>query len=256
MPSDVGDAFARVDSAATEVSISRVSSHRRLFKRSQTRSHGLELYLGHNEISQLPPQLFTLHQLVVLSLDNNEIVSLPGAIGQLKALKLLNVARNKLTTLPVELDQLRLEQLLVVPNNSFLKPDAPLARLETLEHPSLVELALRVLMAPGFQRLRAELISDFGEELIPPHVMELLEPSDANACAQFNVCAAHGQCFVRPGHTRVEFRTELAGVRLTEPVPVLLRGCAPGCLDAPAARTTDAADEADDFMEGLGERVL
>ncbi|KZV91987.1 hypothetical protein EXIGLDRAFT_836747, partial [Exidia glandulosa HHB12029] len=258
--------FSRVDSAATEVPISRVSSQRRLFQRTVTRSSGLSLYLGHNEISVLPLELFTLHQLVVLSLDGNQLRQLPGAISQLKALKELNVARNLLRTLPAELDQLKLDRLLVIPNSRFLKRTSTSDQLETIEQPSLFELALRVFCAPGRDALRTELHAEYQRTYgvpLPPPIQPFLEPTvtDAANCARFNVCAAHGQCFVRPGHTRVEFRNILAGVRLTEPVPVLLRGCVPGCLDVSAAPAGLAIgeeddDDDDDFMEGLGERVL
>ncbi|KAL8790220.1 MAG: hypothetical protein Q9213_000751 [Squamulea squamosa] len=66
----------------------------------------LQLYLANNSLSQLPGQLFKLHDLTVLSLRHNNLEEIPSAIGNLVNLRELNVSYNKLRWLPYEIHQL------------------------------------------------------------------------------------------------------------------------------------------------------
>lgn len=63
----------------------------------------LQLYLSGNKLSSLPPQLFRMNNLSVLSLRNNAFSELPPAISKLDQLQELNVAGNQLQWLPWEL---------------------------------------------------------------------------------------------------------------------------------------------------------
>ncbi|KAF2157105.1 hypothetical protein K461DRAFT_264049 [Myriangium duriaei CBS 260.36] len=63
----------------------------------------LQLYLYKNELEDLPPALWDLENITVLSLRNNLLKELPEAIARLKKLKELNVAGNEIRWLPWEL---------------------------------------------------------------------------------------------------------------------------------------------------------
>ncbi|KIO10099.1 hypothetical protein M404DRAFT_996066 [Pisolithus tinctorius Marx 270] len=87
--------------------------------------HLLQLYLSGNKISYLPPQLFTLQYLSVLSLRGNRLTYLPGEICRLKNLKELNISLNRLTYLPWEIRDMKLDKLLVYPNPFLPEPSSP-----------------------------------------------------------------------------------------------------------------------------------
>ncbi|KAI9857680.1 MAG: hypothetical protein M1813_008100 [Trichoglossum hirsutum] len=87
----------------------------------------LHLYLSHNSLRSLPPTLFNLTTLTVLSLRNNKLTSLPDTIGHLRNLVELNVAGNRLRWLPWGVVRLltgegNLDVLSVWPN-PFLEPE-------------------------------------------------------------------------------------------------------------------------------------
>ncbi|EJD43715.1 hypothetical protein AURDEDRAFT_185314 [Auricularia subglabra TFB-10046 SS5] len=254
--------FSRVDSAATvTLPFGRVSSQPRVFSRTTTQAHtgALTIRLAHNHIQSLPPEFFKLRQLVVLSLDSNGMEVLPAAIGQLSSLRELNIARNLFTTLPAELDHLQLTNFTLFPNNRLLKQLPPVMR----EWPTLKELCLRMLRGAGSEDWDQEPVDAHGMPLAP-HLAQYLRPTDATKCAKLNACAAHGNSFIVPGHTRVEFRSTLAGQSLSERVPVLFRGCVPGCLDEAMLQVDFSStpapmalnDQDDEFMEGFGEPVI
>ncbi|CAK4012391.1 leucine rich repeat domain [Lecanosticta acicola] len=63
----------------------------------------IKLFLARNRISSLPPELFRLENITVLSLRNNELTELPPSIGRLRRLQELNIAGNNIALLPWEL---------------------------------------------------------------------------------------------------------------------------------------------------------
>ncbi len=63
----------------------------------------LQLFLSGNALDHLPPELFSLTAITVLSLRNNRLVRMPSAIGQLSNLKELNIAQNGIKWLPWEM---------------------------------------------------------------------------------------------------------------------------------------------------------
>lgn len=63
----------------------------------------IQLFLSRNRLSVLPPELFRLTNITVLSLRNNDLAHLPSAIGRLTKLTELNIAGNGLRHLPWEL---------------------------------------------------------------------------------------------------------------------------------------------------------
>jgi Leucine-rich repeat (LRR) protein len=93
---------------------------------SETLFHSLkptpQLYLSNNLLSTLPPSIWALENLTVLSLRNNNIAQLPPSISRLTNLVELNIANNHLRWLPWELLNL-------------IRPDKPLIRLHALPNP-------------------------------------------------------------------------------------------------------------------------
>ncbi|KAL5513082.1 hypothetical protein ACEPAH_3480 [Sanghuangporus vaninii] len=122
------------------------------------REDEIHLFLGRNNITSLPNELFNLDALVVLSLRANGLTELPPLICQLRNLRELNVANNKLRYLPSEILSLNLRSLAVDPNpfeeNPFVKSEpsrerwfGPIERKHTVV--PLIEFALRALLAPS-----------------------------------------------------------------------------------------------------------
>ncbi|KAG6331506.1 hypothetical protein ID866_7586 [Astraeus odoratus] len=107
------------------------SSKTRLFERTQSivdsgkERHVLQLYLSGNSIRSLPPQLFTLQNLSVLSLRGNQLTYLPGDICRLKNLRELNISLNRLTFLPWEIRDMKLSKLQLYPNPYLPEPSQP-----------------------------------------------------------------------------------------------------------------------------------
>lgn len=90
----------------------------------------LRLYLGNNSFTQLPPVVFQLDNLKVLSIRQNQLSTIPGAIRNLQKLGELNVSANKLQYLPYEIIEMyngRNLKLLLDPN-----PWIPIPRMEDL----------------------------------------------------------------------------------------------------------------------------
>jgi hypothetical protein len=89
--------------------------------------HGLEvprieLYATHNNLRILPPCLFNVEQLVVLSLRVNKLKKIPGIIWKLKNLMDLSVASNEIRVLPYQTLKLsRLVNLLIRPNPGLIE---------------------------------------------------------------------------------------------------------------------------------------
>lgn len=82
------------------------------------------LHLASNRIATLPPRLFEVSNMTVLSLRNNHLTEVPPAIRRMTRLRELHLAGNQLSWLPVEiLDLKALEILSVFPNPLEPLPD-------------------------------------------------------------------------------------------------------------------------------------
>lgn len=175
----------------------------------------LNLYLSQNRLSagSLPPALFSLDNLTVLTLRGNRLAELPPGIGRLHALVELNVASNGLEWLPAELGNLPRLRVLALHPNHFIAPPAepttssislsPLSANTTpvrprlvspvqihFTVPSLVELCTRVLLAhdpdyptnpvrnialePSLRNLPRHLLAPFAEAI--PSAFTLATP--------------------------------------------------------------------------------
>ncbi|OJA13541.1 hypothetical protein AZE42_07329 [Rhizopogon vesiculosus] len=84
--------------------------------------HMLQLYLFGNSISFLPPELFTLRNLTVLSLRGNLLTYIPPEICRLINLKELNISQNRLSYLPSEMRDMTLSVLMLYPNPFLQEP--------------------------------------------------------------------------------------------------------------------------------------
>ncbi|OSD00130.1 hypothetical protein PYCCODRAFT_1479403 [Trametes coccinea BRFM310] len=137
----------------------------------QLRRREIQMYLANNHISRLPPELFRVSSLTVLSLRSNGLTSVPPQIAQLASLQELNVSQNKLRWLPFEMLNMRLTKL-VVAGNPWIPPPVPQTDItpapdvrqgsqsdtrsrrpvsQIVVHfttPPLTELCFRVLLAP------------------------------------------------------------------------------------------------------------
>ena len=77
----------------------------------------LNLYLNHNSLSSIPPEIAKLRHLELLDLSGNNLVSVPPELGMLTSLKELYLFDNHLTTLPSELGTLHQLQTLGIEGN-------------------------------------------------------------------------------------------------------------------------------------------
>ncbi|TFY81090.1 hypothetical protein EWM64_g2928 [Hericium alpestre] len=77
----------------------------------------INLYLNHNALTTIPPEISKLRHLELLDLSGNSLVTLPPEIGMLTQLKELYLFDNHLSTLPSELGTLHQLQTLGVEGN-------------------------------------------------------------------------------------------------------------------------------------------
>ncbi|KAG2048476.1 hypothetical protein BDR06DRAFT_942867 [Suillus hirtellus] len=99
--------------------------------------HMLQLYLFGNSIRDLPPELFKLENLTVLSLRGNQLTYIPPEICRLINLKELNISQNRLSYIPSEMRDMKLLKLQLNPNpflaelasRDILSQRRPMARI-------------------------------------------------------------------------------------------------------------------------------
>ncbi|KAG1864878.1 hypothetical protein F4604DRAFT_1683291 [Suillus subluteus] len=84
--------------------------------------HMLQLYLFGNSIHDLPPELFKLENLTVLSLRGNQLTYIPPEICRLINLRELNISLNRLSYIPSEMRDMKLLKLQLNPNPFLAEP--------------------------------------------------------------------------------------------------------------------------------------
>lgn len=75
------------------------------------------LYLNHNALTTIPPEISKLRHLELLDLSGNNLVNIPSELGMLTSLKELYLFDNHLTNLPPELGTLHQLQTLGIEGN-------------------------------------------------------------------------------------------------------------------------------------------
>eukprot|EP01134_Creolimax_fragrantissima_P004267 CFRG4267T1 len=110
-------------------------------------SNNIQLYLANNSLTRLPPCIYNLVNVTVLSLRGNNLKELPSSIANLVNLTELSVSSNQLRMLPAELLKLpKLENLGASPNpfveESVVQVDRRLHNSNT----TLREISLRKLV--------------------------------------------------------------------------------------------------------------
>ncbi|KAJ3071149.1 Glucose-repressible alcohol dehydrogenase transcriptional effector, partial [Rhizoclosmatium hyalinum] len=81
-----------------------------------------QLYLNHNQLHFLPPEVAHLKSLALLDLSANKLQTVPPELGQLVSLKELLLFDNQLTYLPVELGNLFQLDLFGLEGNPLSEP--------------------------------------------------------------------------------------------------------------------------------------
>ncbi|CCL99643.1 uncharacterized protein FIBRA_01663 [Fibroporia radiculosa] len=77
----------------------------------------INLYLNHNALTSIPPEIAKLRHLELLDLSGNSLLHIPTELGMLTSLKELYLFDNQLTTLPPELGTLHQLQTLGIEGN-------------------------------------------------------------------------------------------------------------------------------------------
>lgn len=91
------------------------------------------LKLNYKRLKQIPPKVFTLHNLRELDLGRNFIDSIPPEIGNLVNLEELDIRRNRLRVIPPELGKLRKLRYLNLSRNPILDLPDEMSQLANLE---------------------------------------------------------------------------------------------------------------------------
>ena len=82
----------------------------------------IEIYAAQNKLKILPPCLFNVEQICVLSLRGNKLKKIPGIIWKMKNLTELSIMNNDIKVLPYQILKLpKLTNLLVRPNASLIE---------------------------------------------------------------------------------------------------------------------------------------
>lgn len=103
----------------------------------QENTNVIELWLGGNDLTSIPPEIGKLKGLTMLALSGNKLTFIPPEIGHLRRLISLYLSRNQLTSIPPEIGQLQNLTVLTLEGNQLTSIPPEIGDLR-----SLTELAL------------------------------------------------------------------------------------------------------------------
>ncbi|KAF8556435.1 hypothetical protein OG21DRAFT_1437021 [Imleria badia] len=208
----LGRTLARINTEPIESARARSFERTQSIKDSGKERHVLKLYLMGNMITSLPPELFSVKNLTVLSLRGNRLTFIPPDICRLTNLHELNISNNQLKFLPWQMRDMKIAKLMVnpnpflpEPNNALscppLEPRRSMTRLHSLRQevlsrptkpvlspvtltlarvPPLTELSLRLLLTPSETTPSHTVLADYyglplsDQWTIPPNVRHTL----------------------------------------------------------------------------------
>lgn len=91
------------------------------------------LHMGNNRIEELPPSLYTCHQLEQLHVYGNCVKQLDVKLGSLTNLRILNVGRNQIKQLPDSLGECAKLEVLHAYENCLSRLPSSIVKLENLK---------------------------------------------------------------------------------------------------------------------------
>jgi len=134
-----------------------------------------ELYLSHQGLTKLPPELFQLKNLTSLDLGGNQLTALPPELFQLKNLTGLHIYGNQLSSLPPELFQLKNLTTLDLGFNQLTSLSSELFQLKNLTELYLSFNQLTSIPPELFQLKNLTTLHLNSNQLtsLPPQIVEL-----------------------------------------------------------------------------------
>jgi internalin A len=129
------------------------------------------LYLGDNQLQELPNKFGALRDLQWLWLHNNQLQILPATFSELRQLQVLELYGNQLRELPATLGELHRLRWLDLHNNQLRKVPATLGGCVNLQH--------LILHGNSSLGIPAEILGPTKEEFVDePHPARSASPAD------------------------------------------------------------------------------
>ena len=135
----------------------------------------IDIDIDDDKLTELPPEIGQLHNLITLYLGVNKLTTLPPEIGQLQTLEQLDLGENQLTTLPPEIRQLQNLQQLDLGKNQLTTLTPEIGQLQNLITLYLGENQLNTL-PPEIRQLQNLQQLDLGKNqlnTLPPEIRQL-----------------------------------------------------------------------------------
>jgi Leucine-rich repeat (LRR) protein len=103
------------------------------------------LYLKHQNLTEIPQEVFQLEDLEILCLSNNMITAISADIQKLKKLKMLYMSDNNITNIPSEIFNIENLEILIMCNNNINSIPLDITKLTNLRQIWLYKNKISVL---------------------------------------------------------------------------------------------------------------